>query len=286
MPGDLLNIGGLTEPMTALVEKVSDAIGGIAKPRQIVRVAKAEARADLIRAESEIEIAELRFRAASRFVNEEARKQLNMETILHKALPHVTDDAYPGDMDDDWVVNFFEKSRTVSDEEMQELWARVLAGEANGVGTFSRKTINILHDMDKQSAELFRTLCGYMWNILGNNYVLVYPGPDYFDPIYDELGVTFHALVDLESLGVLNQSSRGFVWADPPEPFTTSYFGRPVDLSLSSAFGNDLNLGGAMLTGFGRQLASICDAAPVVGFFEFVCAKWESDPAVESVRVL
>ena len=31
-------------------------------------------------------------------------------------------------MEADWITHFFEKSRIDSDEEMQELWARVLGG--------------------------------------------------------------------------------------------------------------------------------------------------------------
>ncbi len=39
----LVNIGELSKPATVLVEKISDAVGGIAKPWQIRRIAKAEA---------------------------------------------------------------------------------------------------------------------------------------------------------------------------------------------------------------------------------------------------
>ena len=186
MAGDLVvNGGGLTRPATVLIEKISDAVGGIAKPYQIERVAKAEAKADRIRTESEIEIADLRFRAASRFVEEETRRQLNMENIVRRALPRLTDDAEPEKMEDDWITNFFEKSRIVSDEEMQELWSRVLAGEANNSGSFSRKTINILHDMDGQAADLLRAVCGFSWNIDGRAaQVLVYYGSDDSREIY------------------------------------------------------------------------------------------------------
>src|SRR5437879_4486635 len=38
----LINIGELSRPATVLVEKISDAVGGIFKPYQIVRVAKDE----------------------------------------------------------------------------------------------------------------------------------------------------------------------------------------------------------------------------------------------------
>jgi hypothetical protein len=52
----LFNLGDLTKPATVLIEKISDAVGGIFKPHQIVRVAKDEAAADQIRAESQIQI--------------------------------------------------------------------------------------------------------------------------------------------------------------------------------------------------------------------------------------
>ncbi len=123
----MVDVGTLTKPATVLIERISDAVGGIAEPYQIVRVAKAEAKAERIRAESEIEIADLRFRALNRFAAEETGKQLNMENIVRKALPRLTDDAEPEKMGVDWITNFFEKARIVSDEEMQELWSRVLA---------------------------------------------------------------------------------------------------------------------------------------------------------------
>jgi hypothetical protein len=55
----LVKVEGLTKPATVLIEKISDAVGGIFKPYQIIRVAKAEAEAERIRAESQIEITDL-----------------------------------------------------------------------------------------------------------------------------------------------------------------------------------------------------------------------------------
>ena len=81
----LINIGELSRPATMLVEKISDAVGGIFKPYQIVRVAKAEAQAD--RVSSQIEISDLQRRAFHRFLEEEAKKQTNIEDITQKALP-------------------------------------------------------------------------------------------------------------------------------------------------------------------------------------------------------
>jgi hypothetical protein len=46
----IINLGDLAKPATVLVEKISDAIGGIFKPYQIRRIAQAEGEAEKIRA--------------------------------------------------------------------------------------------------------------------------------------------------------------------------------------------------------------------------------------------
>src|SRR4051794_11062780 len=75
----LINIGELSRPATVLIEKISDAVGGIFKPYQMVRVAKAEAQADRVRADGQIEVSDLQRRAFNRFLEEEAKKQKNIE---------------------------------------------------------------------------------------------------------------------------------------------------------------------------------------------------------------
>ncbi len=54
----LISLGESSKPATVLVEKISEAVGGIFKPYQIVRVAEAAAQADRVRAESQIEISD------------------------------------------------------------------------------------------------------------------------------------------------------------------------------------------------------------------------------------
>ena len=159
----LIALGDLTKPATVLIEKISDAVGGIFKPHQIVRVAKAEAEAERFQAESQIQVTDLHRRAMLRFLEEEAKKQSNIEDITQKALPNLKEDSSPQKVEDDWITNFFDKCRIVSDDDMQKLWSQVLAGEANSPGAFSRKTVNLLADLDKSDAELFMRLCSFGW---------------------------------------------------------------------------------------------------------------------------
>ena len=161
----LINLGNLSKPADTLIKKVSNAVGGLFAPYQVERMAKAEAKAEMIKAQSEINVTDLHRRAVHRWIEEEAQRQKNMEDITEKALPQLDEEATPDSVENDWLVNFFDKSRIVSDNEMQELWSRVLAGEANTPGTYSKRTVNCLSDLDKGDAELLIKLCGFGWTI-------------------------------------------------------------------------------------------------------------------------
>lgn len=275
MPGDVvIQDPGLMQPATVLIEKISEAVGGIAKPYQLVRVAKGEREAARIRTESEIDIDDLRFRALSRFVEEEARKQSNMENIIRKALPHLGDDASPEDMEDDWIANFFDKSRIVADDEMQEAWARILAGEANAPGSFSKQTINILSDLDKEDAENFRELCRTIWTINDKEILVVFPG----EAIYDAIGLTPEILADVESLGLINLATSELVLENGLDRYNlgANYFMEEAQIHFPGIGDPMFSVDGGqvILTKAGRQLASICDTTPIEGLFEYVCSKW------------
>ena len=58
-----------------------------------------------------------------------------------------------------WTSSFSEAAQDVSDEDMQEMWARVLAGEVARPGATSLRTMNVLRNLDQATAQTFRRLC-------------------------------------------------------------------------------------------------------------------------------
>lgn len=273
----IAKLGELSKPATVLIEKISDAVGGIFKPYQIVRVAKAEAEANRIRAKSQIQVTNLQRRAMHRFLEEEAKKQSNIESITQSALPLLEDKSAPEAVSDDWITNFFDKSRIVSDKEMQELWSRVLAGEANTPGAFAKRTVNLLADLDKEDAILFMKLCGFSW-IIGNVCPLIF---DVHASIYNDHGINFNALSHLESLGLLQFNHlAGFRRLRIPKVATVFYFGQSVTLTFPKEADNDLELGHVLLTRAGQQLAPVCAPTPVEGFFDYIKTRWASQSLI------
>jgi hypothetical protein len=278
--GSLINLGELSKPATVLIEKIADATGGIFRPYQIRRIAQAEAEAKRIKTAAEFEVAELQQRALHRFLHEEARKQCNLESITRKALPSLESTARPQDVEDDWIINFFEKCRLISDDEMQNLWAKILAGEANAKGGFSKRTVNLLGVLEKRDAELFACLRSFAWKYEdGYLLPLIY---DHKDQIYRDAGLTFSKLTDLETIGLITfLTDRDFVHTYQPatvihDTLMLEYYGSQLNIRLRKADGNQFNFGQVLLSRAGRELIEICDSDPREGFKDYVVKKWRS----------
>jgi len=268
----LVNFGQLSKPADTLIKKVSGAIGGIFEPWQIRRVAKAKAEASLIKAKAEIEITDLHRRAMHRFVEEEAKRQENMESITGKALPKLESDSDPSKMDDDWVANFFDKSRIISDIGMQELWACVLAGEANSPGSYSKRTVNFLGDLDKRDAELFSALCDFGW-FIDNFTPLIF---DCRDSIYNDKNLNFDTLTHLDSIGLIQfENLAGYVRTHIPKTLTVDYCEQSLTLTMPEEKDNKLSIGCVLLTQVGCELASVCHSSEVEGFVDYVKEQWD-----------
>ena len=267
----LVDLGELSKPATVLVEKISDAVGGIFKPYQIVRVAKAEAEAERIHAQSQIQVTDLHRRAMHRFLEEEAKKQTNMETITQQAIPLLQDESAPERIEEDWIVNFFDKSRIVSDGTMQQLWAAALAQEANTPNSVSKQTVNLLADLERVDAQMFQRLCGYVWEI-GIPTVLVF---DVQAPIYVQQGIHFNTLTHLESIGLVRfDNFSGFLRTHLEKRTTVSYMGKELELTFPAEADNKLQIGRALLTRAGVEIANICSPSPIPDFFEYVYDRW------------
>jgi hypothetical protein len=273
MPDNSISVfGELSKPATVLVEKISEALGGAFRPFQIKRVAVAEAEAQIIRAEAEIQVTDLHRRAAGRFLNEEARKQANIESIATKAMPLLEEHAEPQRVEADWIANFFDKCRIISDDEMQRLWSKILAGEANSPGTFSRRTVNLIGDLEKSDAALFNQLCSFCWEMVGTKHALVFETEN---AIYTARGINYGALAHLQSLGLIQVAGVGsFSLTSLWKRIHLFYFGRVAEITNSKESDNVLEVGKVLLTKSGQELARVCGATPAEGFFDYVYDRW------------
>lgn len=261
--------GDITVPLTTLINRVCDGAGAVYSPVRRIADAWADSRAKRMEAKTKHAVAELAQEERYRKEQRATIHQKNIAAILSEAVPRITNPK-ANEISEDWILNFSEKARLISDDLMQKAWARLLAEEANKPGSFSKRTVNLLNDMERRDAEAFQTLCQFIIHFDGGHpYALII---DEKAPIYVENGLTFSILTHLESFGLIRfDSLRGHRVGAETWPILFHYHNRSALIYLIEGY-VACSTGSVLLTRAGQELCSLGDKGePIDGFFEYLC---------------
>ncbi|MGP8936759.1 DUF2806 domain-containing protein [Enterobacter soli] len=272
----LINVdfSGLSEPATKLVEKISDAIGVLYEPTKMKKIAKAQSEVKKIEFQTSIELTELEERALRRTLNSQARKQRNIDSITIKAAKEIDSQAQNDIelLDEDWINHFFNQCEDISDDMMQGLWARVLTGEAQKSGSFSKRTLNFLSTLDKRDAELITNLGSTVWNQHISPLPMVF---SYEDEAIQKLGLDYDSLRHLESIGVITLGTMNYSVQFEKEYGYFTYYDKSIMMKIGTRKKNtfmpikqnSVDIGMVLLTNIGIELIRICGSKPDDNYF-------------------
>ena len=197
----------------------------------------------------------------------------NLASTLSMALPMLDETADSAFVSDDWITNWRDKARLVSDEEMALLWAQLLAGEVNSPGTYSPKAVNMLADMNRSDAQLFHDLCRFQ--VMRYEFEF---GPrdaiplviDASDEIYKSNGVTDEGLLALEDIGLI----RYPMLPNIPDRVKAFAYSRGWLLNYSA---DHVQTGRISWTYNGKQMSKLClPLESPTGFEQYLLDKWEA----------
>ena len=94
---------------------------------------------------------------------QEKKRQANIISVVADAAAELGDRDVPDhEPDPDWTARFFDCVQDVSSEDMRKLWAKILSGEVEDLGRTSLRTLDILRNMTKNDAQLFRDICDFV----------------------------------------------------------------------------------------------------------------------------
>lgn len=196
---------------------------------------------------------------------------INLANILCKALPMMDETVDSTLVSDDWIANWRDKARLVSDEEMSLLWAQLLAGEMNSPGTYSPKAVNMLADMDKSDAQLFHDLCRFQVMRFEFDFGPRDTIPLVIDPrdeIYKSNGVTDEGLLALDDIGLI----RYPMLPNIPDRVKAYAYSRGWLLNYSP---DHVETGRISWTYNGRQMSKLClPLESPMGFEQYLLEKW------------
>ena len=112
-------------------------------------------------------------------------------------------------MDNDFFWNTIEHSKTVSNNQIQELIAKLIAGEYNKPGSYSMSTLQTIKMLGKNELELFEKICSL---VINTNHIpqSLFSIPKDAKAFLGELNIDFGSLQILQNLGLFlpNEMSR------------------------------------------------------------------------------
>lgn len=155
--------------------------------------------------------------------------------------------------DEQWGERFLDYTGYVADADGEELWARVLARQAQRPGSFSLKTLSVLRDVSSESARLFTKLL----EVSTGTWV---PHWSDFRREYEANGITYTTFLALDELGLVNLHPSAFGVPTAEVPGVEGAFFEYANALFKIPAGR--TFGVQTLTIAGVEVAKIADVAP------------------------
>lgn len=83
----------------------------------------------------------------------------NLTGVVAFASSKIQPDSEANIISSDWLNHFKDYAEKASTSDVQCIWGKILAGEINRPGSFSKRTLSILNDMNAKEADNFNKLC-------------------------------------------------------------------------------------------------------------------------------
>lgn len=182
---DVLGIGKAAETLAPAGQKIAEAVGRLVEPvmsaAKIYLDARAEGTAQRHETKANLkqinqieqiltESPELAGQMKARLVSTEMRRQANLHAVTTKALEltkQFSPDAEVHDVDPDFVQEWIEGVKDVSDKDVQNLWAAILASAPlRKEGRISKPALVLLQQLDQPTAKMFAE-CAKVWVSMG-----------------------------------------------------------------------------------------------------------------------
>jgi hypothetical protein len=142
-----------TDSRIAIINSASQQIANALEvDEEYVRAAAGKFAQRIVR--EQINVDKIGARAASLLENEQVVEKLSVDASV--------DENTTAEISDDWLTAFERTAGEVSDDQVQSIFARLLAQEIRSPSSFSIRTIKLLGQLDTSAAALFSKLCSML----------------------------------------------------------------------------------------------------------------------------
>ena len=222
-------------------------------------------------------------------LDKDIKRLKNQAAIAEKAIENAkegTDFSENSKVDEEWLDRFMDSAKFVSSEEMQLIWAKVLAGEFENPGSIPRNMIRILSEFTPELAQAFRVICSMKVDFfpLDEKGNIIETISDPFVPdneknieFLNNSGLSSESKIELETLGVIKIAPLGAY-----EDTHTKETLMRIENELILVFQNNenqtqLSTGDVLLTSAGITLNAITEPIEIEGYYDIITDYLEND---------
>lgn len=211
-----------------------------------------------------------------KLVKQEQRKR----DIASKAFEYIKDNAHPEKIDEDWLEFFFEKAKLVSNKDMQLIWAKLLAEEANEPGKISPSLLHTISVMRYEQAEFFCHISRFALKGFKEEYahLLLFVASN--REVYEKLDITPRKLKELERLGLVEcDFDKEYVFPNKDDKKIFASGNKVITVYGDPNNQQKIKAGNVEFTQDGQVLYSIIDSSFKVynsDIFGFIVAKFRA----------
>jgi hypothetical protein len=173
----------------------------------------------LVRAEPEMDFSDITWNSARSQTIEQLRREVNIEKAIANAEHVLSQDSASApkeEVDADWFFRWRECAGGMSNEQLQQLWGNVLAGELKAPGSFTYRTLDFLRNLSQDEAKLIERLASIAFDRRAIYYGLAKGKFNMQSTSFPEI---LHSgeMILLDELGLVNGvSTMGYIEnADP-----------------------------------------------------------------------
>ena len=205
-------------------------------------------------------------RAGTRLVLQETIKQHNIECVVDNAyeILEKEENCSEEPVEQGWINRFFDSVADVSDEDLQKLWGKLLAGEIRQPKSYSLRTLETLKNLSKYEATLFQKIAPYIIKCYGNDSKTFY---DYFllsglltdSTAISKIQIDFSVILDLSNAGLISVDNFINAGVDISPHEAEVVYGTCKNIMLFNGGQNTAKIraGAFILTTAGRELLPI-----------------------------
>lgn len=207
-------------------------------------------------------------RTESRTSYQDAIRQQNIESVTAIAAEQLAmESEVSGDpVDSDWAARFFRYAEDFSNEQMQNIWGRVLAGEVKSPGAFSYRSLELIRNISAKEAQLFSTLASRVCSVTPTSF-------GYVTSVQNELTAVDRLL--LAEAGLFGGLADDLtVTMEPLQNVGVEYQGYLMEITNQS--GTAIGIDFIPITAAGRELLPLVDPSFDEGYIRGIGAYFAS----------